>query len=98
MTVSKNSTRNRGHELIERLDRVNRVLCNRLEGNYFEYTRGDVEALQREVRNALYRLRFLEMCVLGLTEAQLTEANEQGKKAVEESERTAYWQEAVDKL
>lgn len=90
MAVSKNSIPTAGQRLIERLDRFCGVCTNRLNYEDYNYTRGDVEQIQAHLRNAVYRLRFLELCVLGLTHAELTEANEQGKKLVSEKESVSY--------
>lgn len=79
MTVSKRSTPHRGQELINQLDRYCTVCTNRLNANDFKYTRGDVEVLQAHLRNAVYRLRFLELCVLGLTNSELNLAEKRGK-------------------
>jgi hypothetical protein len=89
MAVSKNSTPNRGQRLIERLDRYCQVCTNRLNHEDYHYTRGDVEVLQAHLRNAVYRLRFLEMCVLGLTHGELTDAAEIGELIVQ-AERERY--------
>lgn len=98
MTASKRSTPHRGHALIERLDRYCQVCTNRLNYEDYNYTRGDVEVLQAHLRNAIYRLRFLEMCVLGLTNSELFTAEKRGKLIRDEKERNGYWQDAVDKL
>lgn len=79
MAVSRNSTPHRGQKLIERLDRYCQVCTNRLNHEDYHYTRGDVEVLQAHLRNAVYRLRFLELCVLGLTNSELNLAEKRGK-------------------
>lgn len=98
MGVSKNSTPTAGQRLINQLDRYCIVCTNRLNANDFRYTRGDVEVLQAHLRNAVYRLRFLEMCVLGLSNSELFTAEKRGRMVRDEKERNAYWQQAVDKL
>ena len=76
MIASPNSTRPRGHELIRQLELACTVCTNRLNYEDYSYTRGDVQALQAHLRNAVHRLRFLEMAVLGLTFKELREAKE----------------------
>jgi hypothetical protein len=81
MAVSKNSIPTAGQRLIERLDRFCGVCTNRLNYEDYNYTRGDVEQIQAHLRNAVYRLRFLEMCVLGLTQDELNSARIKGELA-----------------
>jgi hypothetical protein len=80
MTVLFNSTNHRGLLLINRLERLNSVCTNRLNAQDYAQSRGDIQALQGELRNAIHRLRFLEMAVLGLTHGELEEAASIGKK------------------
>lgn len=89
MTVSRNSTHLAGQRLIEQLERAATVCTNRLNAGDYNYTTGDVRTIQAHFRNAIYRLRFLEMCVLGLTHGELTDAAEIGELIVQ-AERERY--------
>lgn len=79
MTVSRNSTQPAGQRLIEQLERAATVCTNRLNAGDYNYTTGDVRTIQAHFRNAVHRLRFLEMCVLGLTHGELEEARDTGQ-------------------
>lgn len=76
MSASNNSTEHRGHALIRCLEVASIRLTNRLNYEDYSFLRSDVQALQAHLRNAVHRLRFLEMAVLGLTFKELREAKE----------------------
>lgn len=76
MSASSNSTEHRGHALIRCLEVASTRLTNRLNYEDYDFTRADVQALQAHFRNAVHRLRFLEMAVTGLTFKELREAKE----------------------
>lgn len=98
MTASKRSTPHRGHALINRLERFSQVCTNRLNHEDYNYTRGDVEVLQAHLRNAIYRLRFLEMVVLGLTHGEMDEIKRWAEAQQDAEIDREYWRKEVNRL
>lgn len=79
MSVSKNSTRHRGQELISKLHNAVVAQVNRLNTQDYNQTEGDVRTIEDLLLRAKQRLEFLEMVVTGLTYIEMEDARDYAK-------------------